>query len=135
MTTYGWARHVHHNVLWEVLTEPLATRVKYIKRHKPPWEIPTRLRLLQPMQAPPPHVIELERVCDTARRAYEAAREASSVPKQLTVDQVVKEYLDASEAYDAASRACVEWAKSDEAIALHATECPDCPWNGTTIFP
>ncbi len=23
----------------------------------------------------------------------------------------------------------------EELIALHAKECPDCPWNGTTIFP
>jgi len=36
------------------------------------------------------------------------------------------------------AKAYAEWAKAYAApsvLALHAKECPNCPWNGETIFP
>ena len=77
---YAW--HVHHEKLWEVLTEPIKNRIAYIKENKPPAEQATRLRLLKLIKGPLP-------------------------------DKMTKAAMD----------------------ALHKKECPDCPWNGSTIFP
>ena len=41
--------HVHHEVLWEVLTEPIRNRINYIKEYKPKAEIKLRLKLLKPV--------------------------------------------------------------------------------------
>jgi len=50
---------------------------------------------------------------------------------------------EAWKAYEEALRACEEtWRAHDKAIlkhlpeidALHKQECPDCPWDGKTIF-
>jgi len=41
--------HVHHNKLWEPLTEPIRNRINYIKNNKPKEEIELRLRLLKPV--------------------------------------------------------------------------------------
>ena len=45
MTTYAW--HVHHDRLVEPLTEPIETRIAYIKANKPDAERGLRLRLLR----------------------------------------------------------------------------------------
>ena len=76
------AWHVHHELLWEVLTEPIENRAAYIRAYKPKHEQATRLRLLKPITGPMP-------------------------------DKITKAAME----------------------ALHKKECPDCPWNGTTIFP
>lgn len=46
---YGWAWHVHHEVLAERLTESVENRIAYIKSGKPEEEVETRLKLLKPM--------------------------------------------------------------------------------------
>lgn len=48
------AWHVHHEKLWEVLTEPIENRIAYIKSDKPKDEQTTRLRLLKPIIGPLP---------------------------------------------------------------------------------
>ena len=86
--------HIHHEVLLE-WSDDIQERIDYIKAHKPPHEVETRLRLLKPVQgALPPKLVK-------AKAAY-------------------------AKAYDE----CLP-----QIEALHALECPDCPWNGTTIFP
>ena len=45
---YAW--HVHHAQLVEQLTEPIKSRIVYIKSTKDPKEVPTRLRLLKKVQ-------------------------------------------------------------------------------------
>ncbi len=40
------------------------------------------------------------------------------------------QFVEARRDYDEAYRACAE-----EILALHTKECPDCPWDGETIFP
>jgi len=72
--------HVHHEVLYEILTEPIRNRINYIKKEKPKNEIDIRLRLLKPV--------------------------LGEIPKDEK-----------------------GWEK------LHKKECPDCSWNGKTIFP
>ena len=78
--TVAW--HVHHEILWEVLTKPIENRIAYIKSDKPKHEQETRLRLLKPIKGP--------------------------LPEKLT-------------------KAAME--------ALHKKECPNCIWDGLTIFP
>ena len=48
------AWHVHHEVLCEVLTEPLEVRAKYIRKDKPKEEQSVRLRLLKVVRGPLP---------------------------------------------------------------------------------
>src|SRR3989304_4687511 len=110
--------HIHHEVLLE-WSDDIQERIDYIKAHKPPHEVETRLRLLKPVQgALPPKLVK-------ARDAYLAYDKAG--------DAFGKDW----DAYDKAKAA---YAKAyDECLpqieALHALECPGCPWNGTTIFP
>ena len=132
---YAW--HVHHDVLVERLTEPIESRIAYIKAHKPVKEQALRLRLLQ--------VVKDQKAVVEADKAYrKALAEAGRAYKKAMAearkayDQAVAE---ASKAYD---QATAEPRKAyDQALAeagkamaeLHAKECPDCPWNGKTIFP
>lgn len=83
---YYW--HVHHEVLFEALTEPIENRIQYIKNNKPAHEIETRLRLMKPIQG-------------RARAEYEKVRNRAF--KKIE--------------------------------ALHKIQCPNCPWDGKTIFP
>jgi len=46
-TDFWW--HVHHKILVEQLTEPLRTRINYIKNNKPKNEVKLRLKLLRPV--------------------------------------------------------------------------------------
>ena len=103
---YYW--HIHHRVLFEQATEPIKNRIAYIKAEKPECEVALRLRLLKPVKDQKRLIAILtayEKAEATALEAYEKAKAPAS-------------------------------AKRDEAInALHAKECPDCPWDGETIFP
>src|SRR3972149_3771905 len=100
--------HIHHEVLLE-WSDDIQERIDYIKAHKPPHEVETRLRLLKPVQGalPPKHV--------KAKAAYDKARDAYDKPNAPS-----------NNAYDECP---------PQIEALHALEFPNCPWNGTTIFP
>ncbi len=41
--------HLHHEILYELLTEPLRARINYIKKEKPENEIELRLKLIKPV--------------------------------------------------------------------------------------
>ena len=66
--------------------------------------------------------------------AYFQAREARDQGEAY--DQASKAYFQAREAYNRAGGACVQArdACTPAIAALHAQECPDCPWDGRTIF-
>ena len=114
MTTFAW--HVHHETLIEPLTEPIENRIAYIKQAKPASEVELRLRLLKPVQG------ELPAALDKARAALDKAWAA--------LDKARAAHVKARAALDKARAACMP-----EIEALHAIECPDCPWDGTSIFP
>ena len=129
MAKTGFAFHVHHDVLMEFCTN-YKERVNYIKEHKPRGEQEIRLRLFQlisPARLPRPLV--------KAGEAYSKAGEAHS-----------KAYEAYSKACEAYSKAREAYAKTGEAYAktreaykpqmneLHKELCPDCPWDGKTIF-
>ena len=114
MTTFAW--HVHHETLIEPLTEPIENRIAYIKEYKPASQVELRLRLLKPVQG------ELPAALNKAKAALDKAFTAR--------DKAFTAYAKAWAAYVKAGAACMP-----EIEALHAIECPDCPWDGTSIFP
>ena len=143
--TFCW--HVHHNILLEPLTEPLKNRIAYIKDNKPEDEIATRLRLLKPVVGGLPTAVAeagkaydaaWEAYDDEAGEAYDAAWEAY-IEAREAYDAAREAYIEAGEAYIEAQKAYIEALKIHEAeiLALHAIECPNCPWDKEqhTIFP
>ena len=46
-TDYWW--HIHHETLYEYLTEPIRARINYIKKEKLKEEVELRLKLLKPV--------------------------------------------------------------------------------------
>ena len=126
MTDWYW--HIHHEVLCEPLTEPLANRLYYIRTEKPKSEVETRLRLIAPVTVPlPAELVKARAAYVKAWAAYEKAWAASG--KALaTYDKAWAAY----HKLGAASRPELE--------ALHKLDCPaalagTCPWDGKTIFP
>lgn len=118
MKTYGWAWHVHHDILYEPLVEPIEARVTYILREKPTEEIETRLRLLRPVRGT---------ISTSVLRAW-----------QLHIDGSPYNYSTIARG-DEAWLAYGNARRTPEAVtymaALHEQECPECPWDGETIFP
>lgn len=133
MSDLTWAWHVHHELLLEPLTgDGITERVAYIRRYKPADEIPTRVRLLRPVQHPerlPVAVVEAGRAYNEARRASDEAWLAY-VEARRAYNEARRAYNEAYRAYDDVYRQCMP-----EIEALHREECPDCPWDGRTIFP
>ena len=69
-----WMWCLHHEVLFESLTEPLSARIAYIKAHKETDEIPIRLSEIQPvknMNLFAPACKAYEEAIATARKALE----------------------------------------------------------------
>ena len=138
---FAW--HVHHNVLIELLTEPIENRIKYIKKFKPKNEIELRLKLLKVVRGKLPKEfdeawqkdVEIWKEYDEARQKY---------------DEAWQKYDSAGQEYDEARQKCDEaWQKyykawqeylevykkyESQILALHEKECPNCSWNGKTIF-
>ena len=136
---YYW--HIHHGVLFEEATEPIKNRIAYIKAEKPECEVALRLRLLKPVKDQKRLIAILtayEKADAPAWEAYEKAiapaLEAYEKAKAPALEAYEKAMATASEAYEKAKATAS--AKRDRAInTLHAKECPDCPWDGMTIFP
>lgn len=123
MTLYAW--HVHHGILFEPLTEPIEARIAYIEQVKAeketPTQIATRLRLLKVITGP--EIEEYDRVEQAAWAEYERVEQAARAEYNRIRQVAWVEY----------NR--VEQAAWDKIEALHAEQCPDCPWDGRTIFP
>ena len=138
--------HIHHEVLLE-WSDDIQERIDYIKAHKPPHEVETRLRLLKPVQgALPPKLVKAGDARDKAKAAYDKAWDAFGKDWDAYVkaraafgkdwdalDKADAAYLAYDKAWDAYDKAYDECLPQIE--ALHILECPDCPWDGTTIFP
>src|SRR3989344_3478505 len=125
----GFFWHVHHTVLLEWCYN-YEERARYIRTNKPRNEQETRLRLFKPVQGRLPEaVVKAHQAYVEARQAYDKARQAHL--------RAYQDYDKASQAYDKAEQALDEVLEDNTAKieALHAKECPNCPWNGHTIFP
>jgi tetratricopeptide (TPR) repeat protein len=146
---FAW--HIHHDQLVEPLTEPISKRRAYIKEYKPKHERPTRLRLLKVVRGKLPQpVLTAGAAYDKAWAAYDKAW-AAYHKAWAAYDKARAAYDKAWAACDKAGTACDKaGAAYDKALAacdkagaayapaieaLHAQECPNCPWDGRTIFP
>ena len=136
----GFAFHVHHDVLVEFCTD-YDKRVKYIRTTKPKEEQELRLRLFKliPSDHLPKNLLEtevayneVEAVYDEAKAAYNKARAAFNEAR-VAYNVVWTAY---DEAYDKARTACNEARAAYASLfeQLHQELCPDCPWDGQTIF-
>lgn len=144
MTATRWYWHVHHDVLCEPLTEPIESRIAYIKANKRPKEIPTRLKLMRPILGMlPAALVQARAAYDQARAAYQQAGAAywqagaAYVQARAAYEQAWAAYWQARAAYEQAGAAYEQAgaASKSELEALHRIECPDCPWDGRSIFP
>ena len=132
----GFYWHVHHDTLLEWCYD-YDERADFILKHKDASEQPTRLRLLQPVKSKlPQEVVEADQACDKAWQACYKTKQAYFKAGQV-YDEVRQVYLKAWRVYQKAGQAYEKvLADNKEAIEkLHALECPNCPWDGNTIFP
>jgi len=156
MTTVEFAFHVHEDVLVEPLVEPIENRIAYIRKHKKAEEVPIRVALLKKVRGElPAPVIAAGLIYGPARQKYSADRQEYITARQK-YEAIIDKYDDAPQNYDAAwqeyyavrnkylaARKEFIFAQDKylgvlkshqaEIERLHAEECPDCPWNGTTI--
>ena len=121
--------HIHHDSLFG-FSDNIKERIEYIQNNKPVNEIELRLKLLKPVRGKLPAKIIMawkayEEAGEASRKAWKAYNEASKA-----YEKARKTYNEAWKAYNEAVKACQE-----EIKILHDIECPNCPWNGETIFP
>mgnify|MGYP001566264005 CR=1 FL=1 len=107
--------HVHHDVLAEWCWD-YQERAEYVRTQKPQGEQELRLRLLQPVQG---------QLATKWGQAWAEWNRASAVADKARAEL---------------HRAEVELGRAEaehrlELEALHTQECPNCPWDGRTIFP
>jgi hypothetical protein len=157
-----WCWHVHHDTLVERLTEPLSVRIAYIRRNKPEHEVPVRLALLHLVkdEAVGPAWKAYDEAVDSARKArdkavgpvWKAYNEAVNSARKARDEAVGPAWKAYDEAVDSVEKArdkavgsaekaykeavdSAEKARDEAVEGLHVKECPDCPWDGQTIFP
>ena len=133
--------HIHHDMLCEPLTEPFETRVAYIKSQKRAIEVPTRLRLMKPVRGKLPELDKVSAELLKARAEWEKACaewEKACAELLKAGAKVLKAGAELNKASAEFNKAGAELDKAlrhPSVLALHAKECPDCPWDGETIFP
>ena len=121
--------HIHHNVLAEFAIEPIEERIAFIKAEKPIEQMETRLRLMRPVRH------------ELSGPAFEAALiyyNSMSALKKTKPDKHGREL--ASKLRKIVNEALIGYHEHrgtfyEELEVLHKLECPDCPWDGETIFP
>jgi hypothetical protein len=109
MKPIGFYWHVHHNHLLD-WCYGYDERKNFILADKPLEEHKLRLRLFQPVKGKLP---------DAVIQAMKVYKEAYT-------------YKSHSDAYKALNNSLK--AHAAEIEALHAIECPNCPWDGKTIL-
>lgn len=137
-----WCWHFHHDRLVEVATEPIRRRRAYIRSQKPSSEVPIRLRLLRPVRGKLPAALTKAwdayvRATDAAHQtwvAYLTAKNEEPWDTFIAARSAHTTTRDASiaahEAYEKALRR-----STGKIETLHRLECPNCPWDGRSIFP
>ena len=118
-TITGYAFHCHHDKLVEYVYD-YAERVNVIKRDKPKGEQELRLRLFR--------MIPEDKVPEEIAAAKKAWGEAWEVYCKKNGDEEYNSYARTKDAY---KKVMADW----DANELHNELCPDCPWDGVTIFP
>ena len=108
--TKGLFWHVHHDVLLEYCYN-LNKRVRWIETHKHKGTHKIRLRLMQPVRGRVPRQVR-QAGKNLSNMAYWRTRRGDELALQIAINNNYRAIL-----------------------ALHEKECPDCPWDGETIFP
>jgi len=138
--TAKFAWHVHHDVLMEPLTELISVRRAFIKAHKRfermvcnSEEQELRLRLLKPVRGKLP--VAIIKTGTAFVKAWHAYNKVKAVGRTYVIQpasygKIGAAYTKVRDAYNKAVLA-----HYTEIETLHAEECPDCPWDGRTIFP
>src|SRR3989304_1216006 len=144
MTTYKPYWHIHHKDFLLEWSDDIQERIDFIQAEKPKHEVEIRLRLLKPVQgALPPKLVKAGDARGKAEDANAKAWDAH-VKAGAPRDKAKAAYDKAKAAYDKDWDAFgKDWDAYRKAYdkylpqieALHALECPDCPWDGFTIFP
>ncbi len=137
----GLAFHCHHDQLYEYVYD-YNERLQYIKEHKPVSEQKLRLRLfnLIPDTRIPGKDSKEWAAYDKARAAYDKAGAAydkawaACSKAGAARGKAWAARVKAWAAYDKAG-AAYDKAFGPQLIALHKELCPNCSWNGKTIFP
>lgn len=140
-TLFYW--HIHHNELVEAATKPIENRERFIKRHKAPEEVELRLRLLKPVCGKlPAAVIQAGEDFVKTREDYNSTWETYLGTKTrsgfTSNSEQWNAYERAGRAFSSAMSAYYRLTQIHHRVeieALHAKECPDCSWDGKTIFP
>lgn len=151
----GFFYHVHHETLLEWCYN-YNERAEYIRTGKPEKEREIRLRLFKPVKGNlPQEVVKARKALDAAWQVFIETRQnfnaalikVGKLIYGLELLQNRDEARQASEAYQTHETARYAY---DEALRvynesiernmseielLHSQECPNCPWNGHTIFP
>ena len=132
----GFYWHVHHGKLIE-FCYGYEERASFIRTDKPAHEQETRFHLFKPVKGSlPQEVIETGQAYDKAGQAYDIASQAYDKAWQARDIASQARY----KAWQVCEKAWRAWDKAlnnnmPAIIALHEKECPNCPWNGETIFP
>ena len=144
--------HVHHDVLMEYCYS-YDERANYIKSDKPEHEIELRLRLFKPVKATlgdqklfEEYVVTKE-VYNKAKEAYNREWEVSNKAWKVynkacevynkaceVYNEVWKVYNEVWKVYNKAWRVYFSSIPKTELETAHNNECPNCPWDGETIF-
>lgn len=160
----GFYWHVHHDILMGWCFD-YYKRVNFIKKNKPGNEQEIRLKLFKPVKGKLPNKLLKAGVAySKARTAYDeaiAAYDEAWIAYSKAVAAYYKPFFEYDEAWAAYDEAGVAYSKAmaadnetraaynearaayDEAWAanykqiedLHKKECPNCTWDGKTIFP
>ncbi len=146
---------VHHREHLESLTQSVSGRVSFIRDHKPPSEIETRLRNLAPVLHPenlPARFLKAHlafRKADQAEsKAYDAlekaqdlldrtpchwkSREKREKAVKLLSQLDKKTYHARCKTQDSCER--ILWSQEKALAKQHNQEYPDNTWNGKSIF-
>lgn len=125
----GFFWHVHHEVLFEWCFS-YAERVDYIKINKPRFEQATRHRLFQPVKGKLPE--EVVKVWQVHVEAWQVLTKAQ-LARVKAWQVLTKERRD----FDKTLQDYFETIRKNmpQIEKLHSEECPNCPWDGHTIFP
>jgi hypothetical protein len=137
----GLAFHCHHNKLVEFVYD-LGERQQVIRDDKPEEEIELRLRLLQIIpeeRLPQKGLDEYMRAWEVCKKTLQAYYKAANafyrywIKEEYYKYKAERDYYKAIKAYNKLERAYYQ--KNKVALEkLHKELCPDCPWNGKTIF-
>lgn len=120
MKNSGLAFHCNHDILFAFVYN-FAGRVKYIKANKPEEQQELRLRLFQ-------------LVPDKLIPGRDSKEWADYKKAGVAYEET---WTDPNKAWEAYGKTGIAYGEAwgQEIEALHEKLCPDCPWDGRTIFP